>query len=305
MYKEKFKIAKDVEAVVTSFNQGAVLLEAVYSLCCQTTLPAKIVVVDDGSTDEKSISILEAIENCSQRPIPVTVLRRPHQGVSAARNAGIRMTQSSMVLILDGDDRIVPTYIEQVSHILRSHNSMVAASSWMHTFGVLEAEVCPSGGSIDSFLARNCCPAAHIFRREAWEQCGGYDESMRRGFEDWDFFLSMLETRQAACIGIVEKYLIEYRTAAVSANMKSMSKRLDLMRFLIEKHINSYRAHVTEVVLGIESISAARLLGWESEILCAMEAERGMSSTSSDFMEHPTYGDGGMAAAVHIASFQK
>lgn len=305
MDKKKYQIAEDIEAVVTSFNQGSMILEAVYSLCCQTTLPAKIIIVDDGSTDEKSIRILESFEKYSQRPIPVTVLHQSNKGVSAARNAGIRLVQAPMVLILDGDDRVAPLYTEQVSDILRSHASMVAASSWMLTFGVLDAVVRPSGGTISSFLAKNCCPATHILRREAWEQCGGYDESMRSGFEDWDFFLSMLETMPDACIGIVENPLIEYRTTPVSANVKSMTKRLELMRFIIQKHINSYRTHVEDAVLGIESISIARLLGWESEICCTIDADRNISSTSAGFMEHPSYGDGGMAAAVRIASFHK
>lgn len=126
-----------------------------------------------------------------------------------ARNAGIKKTQAPMVLVLDGDDRLEPEYIECVSKLLLDNPSMVAASSWMQTFGVLDSIICPSGGKIGSFLSHNCCPATHILRREIFEQCGGYDESMRSGFEDWDFFLSMLETLPESLIGIVDKPLIK------------------------------------------------------------------------------------------------
>lgn len=302
---DKYNIAKDVEAVVTSFNQGSMILEAVNSLCCQTTPPARIIIVDDGSTDENSINILNNIKSDSGISVPVIVLQQQNSGVSAARNAGIRRTQATMVLVLDGDDRLEPSYIEQVSHILRKNPSMVAASSWMRTFGVLDATVSPCGGNIVAFLARNCCPATHILRREVWEHCGGYDESMRSGFEDWDFFLSMLETMPDTCIGIVERPLIDYRTAPASSNVKSMTKRLDLMRFIIEKHINIYREHITDAILGIESTSISRLYGWESEILHTKTTKQNLSKVSDDFMEHPSYGDGGMAAAVRIASFHK
>ena len=64
---------------------------------------------------------------------------------------------------------------------------------------------------------------------------------MRSGFEDWDFFLSMIETSPEAWIGIVDKPLIQYRTAPASSNIKSMDKRLEIMRFMIEKHISSYQ----------------------------------------------------------------
>ena len=303
--KERKAVAKDIEAVVTSFNQGTMILEAVRSLWDQTVLPAGIYIVDDGSADETSVRLLEELEKEKDTAVPLTVLRQPNGGVSAARNTGIRVTRTPMVLVLDGDDRLEPDYIEEVGSFLRQSPAMVAASSWMRTFGVLEAEIRPCGGGIIPFLSRNCCPATQILCREAWEQCGGYDESMRAGFEDWDYFLSMLETAPDASIGIVEKPLIDYRTAPASSNVRSMTKRLELMRFLIEKHERSYLEHVADAVLGVEAVSMSRLYGWEKEILFGMERKKGVSRESAKFMEHPSYGDGGMAAAVRIASARK
>ena len=155
------------------------------------------------------------------------------------------------------------------------------------------------------FLSRNCCPATHILRREIWEQCGGYDESMRSGFEDWDFFLSMLETGKDTRIRIVEEPLISYRTAPASSNVRSMEKRLELMRYLIGKHNESYRKYLADALLGIEKISMGRLFGWETEIMSAMNNGREISEASRQFLEHPTYGDGGMATAVRIRSKEK
>ena len=294
-----------VEAVITSFNQGLMILEAVRSLCAQTKLPQSIVIVDDGSTDESSLHVLKSIENSPDFPVPIMVHHRENGGVSSARNAGIRKTQAPMVLVLDGDDRLEPEYIESVSTLLRDHPSMVAASSWMHTFGVLDSVVRPAGGTIRSFLSHNCCPATHILRREAFERCGGYDESMRSGFEDWEFFLSLLETLPESSIGIVEKPLINYRTAPSSSNVKSMSKRLELMRYMIEKHRDSYHRDLVDALLGIEAISGARLYGWENEMKHSIANRQELSKASHEFLKSPTYGDGGMASAVRVVSFQK
>ena len=263
MNKNKDNFGPDIEAVITSFNQGSMILEALESLCAQTVLPQKIIIVDDGSTDEYSIRVLKEIEKKSDLPIPVMIHYQENRGVSAARNAGIKKAQAPMVLVLDGDDKLKPEFTEYVSQLLRDSPSMVAASSFMHTFGVLESVVRPAGGKISSFLSRNCCPATHILRREIFEQCGGYDESMRSGFEDWDFFLSMLETSPGSWIGIVSQPLIQYRTTSASTNIKSMNKRLELMRFIIEKHISSYHDHIVDVLLETEAISNARLYHWE------------------------------------------
>lgn len=303
MDKDSFETG--VEAVVTSFNQGSMILEAVESLCAQTMLPQRIIIMDDGSTEENSLSILKAIEKNPNLPIPVNVYYQENSGVSAARNAGIQKAQTSMVLVLDGDDKLKPEYLEHVSRFLQDSPAMVAASSWMETFGVLDSIVCPDGGKINSFLARNCCPATHILRREAFELCGGYDESMRSGFEDWDYFLSMLETASDAYIGIVDQPLIQYRTAPASSNVKSMDKRLELMRFMIQKHISSYQKYVLDALLGIETISDARLYRWEKEAAYAIQNNQGLSKISRDFLKNPTYGDGGMASAVRISSLSK
>lgn len=100
-----------MEAVVTSFNQGTMILEAVDSLCRQTTPPARIIIVDDGSTDEDSLKVLKRIESDDDRSVEVTIVYQPNGGVSAARNTGIRRTQAPMVLILDGDDKLEPLCI--------------------------------------------------------------------------------------------------------------------------------------------------------------------------------------------------
>lgn len=262
----------------------------------------KIIIIDDGSTDKLSLEVLKNIEKSSDFPIPITVYYQENKGVSAARNAGIKKTKESMVLILDGDDKLSPEYIENVSELLYNNPLMVAASSWLHTFGVLDSIVCPTGKDIKSFLSRNCCPATHIFRREIFEKCGGYDENMRSGFEDWDFFLSLLETSPKAYIGIVEKPLIQYRTAPVSSNIKSMDKRLELMQYIIKKHLSSYRNHVIEAVLGIEATSNSRLHNWENEIIYSLKNNQDLNQTSTAFLKNPTYGDGGMASAVRIIS---
>lgn len=112
----------------------------------------------------------------------------------------------------------------------------------------------------------------------------------------------MLETTPNAHIGIVPEPLIDYHTAPASSNVKSMSKRLELIRFMIKKHIQSYQTHIEDIILGVESISMSRLYGWENEICHTLKEKQSLSQASEDFIRKPSYGDGGMAAAVRIVS---
>ena len=99
-----------IEAVITSFNQKSMIREAVESVCRQTIRPVRILVVDDGSTDEMSVSILNELESDCGISVPLEVIRQPNGGVSAARNWGIRRTRSPFVLVLDGDDSLEPSF---------------------------------------------------------------------------------------------------------------------------------------------------------------------------------------------------
>lgn len=141
MRDNKTRLQADIEAVITSCNQGSMLLEAVQSVCNQTVLPQKIILVDDGSTDSCSLDILNTIETDSQFPVPITIHFQENKGVSAARNAGIRLAQSSMVLILDGDDKLEAEYMKMsatcsviIPQWLRPHPGCILLAFWMQLF---------------------------------------------------------------------------------------------------------------------------------------------------------------------------
>jgi glycosyltransferase involved in cell wall biosynthesis len=243
-----------------------------------------VVVVDDGSTDPGSLAVLDRIaatEGC-------TVLHQPNRGVSAARNAGIAAVADPLVVVLDGDDRLAPTFLARTTALLSPDPTVVAASSWLRMHGVLDAVVRPAGGSAVDFLHRNACPATLLLRRDAWERAGGYDESMREGFEDWDLALRLLTP--GGRIAVVPEPLIDYRTAPASANVRSMTQRVERFAGIVDRHRPLYERHLREVLLAQEA-RAVRSDGLREDLLVRHPEEP---------LGEVTYGDGGMAAAVRI-----
>lgn len=79
-------LSSNIEAVITSHNQGSMILEAVQSVCNQTLLPKRITIVDDGSTDKYSLDILSSIRNDVNFSVPIAIYFQENRGVSAARN---------------------------------------------------------------------------------------------------------------------------------------------------------------------------------------------------------------------------
>ena len=106
MSRNRDGFGTDIEAVITSFNQGTMILEAVESVCAQTLLPQKIIIIDDGSTDECSIRVLKDIEKKSDLPVPVMIHYQENGGVSSARNAGIDAAKGKYICFVDSDDYV-------------------------------------------------------------------------------------------------------------------------------------------------------------------------------------------------------
>jgi len=277
-------MAQSIAVVVTSFNQGLTIREAVFSVLAQSLSPDDLVVVDDGSTDPESLDVLGKLEADGVR-----VLRQSNRGVSAARNAGIGSVETDLVAVLDGDDRFQPRFLATMAPEF-SDDDVVAASSWLSMFGTATGIVRPTGGRVADFLARNSCPAPAMFRRQLWEQVGGYAEDLREGFEDWDFFLRLLA--RGGRIHIVPEPLIEYRTQAGSANLEGMTRRLRLYGEIIDRHATVFASNVRSALLAQEAISIDRLARWEELLL----GDRSLNPGEA------TFGDGGMAALVRIAT---
>ncbi|MFD6164501.1 glycosyltransferase family 2 protein [Oerskovia sp. NPDC060287] len=275
-----------VGVVVTGFDQGDLVREAVESVLRQTRAPDQVVVVDDGSTDAWSLEVLDVLRADGL----VQVLRQENAGVSAARNAGLSLLTTELAVVLDGDDRLAETFVERTAALLEEDADVVGASSWLRMHGVAHAIARPAGGAAVDFLHRNASPATVMLRRDRWRAAGGYDERMRDGFEDWDFFLALLAA--GGRIEIVPEPLVEYRTSPTSANVRSMDKRVALYGHLVDRHRPLFEEHLRAVLLAQEAASIARLDAWERLVLDHPEVP----------VDDATYGDGGMAAVVRIAT---
>ena len=102
-----------VSIIMPCYNQGQYVAEAVDSVLGQTFHDFEIIIINDGSTDQETISTLESFD----RP-KCLILHTTNQGLAAARNNGIREARGEYILPLDADDRIAPTYLEKAVRVL-------------------------------------------------------------------------------------------------------------------------------------------------------------------------------------------
>ena len=262
-------MSRRVSIVVPCYNLGAYLHEALDSVRAQTFTDYDVVVVDDGSTDEQTISVLTEIEAAGTR-----VLRTANHGLSAARNAGIAATTGELVCCLDADDRLSPQWLERGVALLDADARLSFASHWLRTFGDEAWSWQPMRSDLAALLDVNTLNGAALIRRQAAIAVGGFDESMRDGCEDWEFWIRMTEAGHRGAI--IPEFLYEYRRRpeSMSRAMNRDETHLRLYAALIDRHRASYETHLTDLLLRREwtmSTLAGSIEALETEISVNLE----------------------------------
>ncbi len=109
-----------ISVVCPTYNSADFVLGAIKSVVDQLLPPAELIVSDDGSTDDTLDKIERFLLDC-KADFPTRILRNPHRGVAATRNAGILTASQEWIAFLDSDDLWVPEKLLKVSEIIRKY----------------------------------------------------------------------------------------------------------------------------------------------------------------------------------------
>ncbi len=220
-----------VSVIVPIYNLHEFLPDTLRSLREQTMRDFETIVVDDGSTDPATIASLEALERTSDGT-RLRILRLPHAGLSAARNAGVGYARGRYVLPLDSDDMLEAHAIERfvaahdrnpdasfVTSPLRSFDKEPDApvAGWIPLGG--EATLMPVMNAASSSVA--------LMVRDRVLEVGGYDVDLP-AYEDWDLYCRMVQRFGAG--EVVPEFLVVHRLRGSSMMHTLSRKRHHLLR---------------------------------------------------------------------------
>jgi Glycosyl transferase family 2 len=179
-----------VSVIIACCNQAHFLAEAIESALGQTHRPVEVVVVDDGSTDNT--------QEVAQRYPEVRYIRQNNQGLSAARNTGIRRSNGEFLIFLDADDRLRPNAAEAGLGALAANPAAAFASGEHCHLGLdgvarrVRSRAPLTGEHYAHLLEGNYvgCPAAVTYRRPAVAAAGGFDARFTP-CEDYELYLRL------------------------------------------------------------------------------------------------------------------
>jgi glycosyltransferase involved in cell wall biosynthesis len=241
--------------IVTAYDPGDYLREAIGSVVAQTFADWELVVVDDGSHED-----LAWVPSVDPR---VSLVRQENQGVSAARNRGIAVSRGRFIAFLDQDDRWRPTKLERQVELLR------AGSVFCHTaFDLIDdkgSRIGPGWGGKSSYMdmlafRHGMLLSSSIVDRTVMQRVGMFDPIFPV-LQDADFFLRLARSYEASYVPTVE---VDYRRHAGNRS-KDYWRRVRAMRDL----------YAREARLGSSRNDAA-------VALAIREGQRRMSQTYSE-----------------------
>lgn len=234
---------KETSVVIPCYQHGRFLEEAIASAQRQRTPPLEVIVVDDGSTDTETLRVLSRLE--SGKSNDLRIFRQPNGGPAAARNAGISNARGRFILCLDADDRLADSFLARTEPILREHPEAGIAYGRARYFGSRNGLVPLPPYRFPEVLLDPCIFSTALFRKEDWAEVGGFDTGWKAGWEDYDFWLSVIETGRT--VVFVDEVLFDYRQHETSRDRDFSAERfrlLDSFVRLFERHEGLYRANI-------------------------------------------------------------
>jgi glycosyltransferase involved in cell wall biosynthesis len=292
-----------ISVVIPCFNQGEFVLAAVASVEDSEGAAFDLVIVNDGSTDPFTMEVLGRL-----RAVGYRILDQPNRGVSAARNAGIRVTRGRYILPLDADNRIRPSYLRRATDVLDAAPEVGVVYGDAALFGERNGLWRVPEFNLDELAAGNRIGTCAAFRRTVWEQCGGYDEDMEVGWQDWDYWLSVAET---GCQFVhIPEVLLDYRvqSESMSSGLYEPQNRRRILESLAAKHAAIFQPRLPRLLAERDSnwlqaeARAALLDRSLDEVRGELEATRRDLQTARDDL-HAT-GSGLEAALSELQAAQ-
>jgi glycosyltransferase involved in cell wall biosynthesis len=239
-----------VSVVITCYNHGRFLADAIESVLRQRHGPKEIVVVDDGSSDDTAAVAAR---------FPVKYVFQRNAGLSAARNTGCLESHGPFLVFLDADDRLLPDALSAgVSQLEMRPEAGMTYGRYVHMDGDGHTIGRPVENPIDedpylSLLRYNVIGmhATVMYRRSALVSVGMFDSGLRAA-EDYELYL-----RCARRFPIIPHMAVvaEYRKHDTNMSNDSALMMRSIIRVLRREqpHVGNrgaYRAVLAEALRG-------------------------------------------------------
>ena len=220
-----------VSVVIPCRDHGQFLIEAVASVERSIESDYELIIVDDGSEQERTLFVLDRLREAGYR-----IVRLEGQGLSAARNRGFNDAHGEFVVPLDADNRLRKGFVEAALEIIDTDPEIGSVYGEPWEFGQRQGRRSVAELDIDQLLAANYIDACSLVRKAMWWDIGGYDEALP-AWEDWDFWIRVAARGWKA--RRLETIAFDYRVRPDS--LVSITQQEEVLELIVDRVTSKHR----------------------------------------------------------------
>lgn len=237
-----------ISVIVTAHNYAEYLEEALDSVLDQTFDDFELVVVDDGSTDETP----EILRKYSyEYPDTVRVIMLDGIGLAGACNRGIEVAKGEYIIRLDADDYFDENTLTIESSYLDANPGVDLIYPDYYTVDkhgeIINHVRLPKVGEDVKLLDRSPLAAGAMYRKEAWEAIGRYNESLSYQ-EDYDFWIKFIAEFDVHNVNLPLMYYRQHGSSMSTNFSERMNARRDVKQEFVEQNIELGEINVLGVI---------------------------------------------------------
>jgi glycosyltransferase involved in cell wall biosynthesis len=268
--------APAVAVVIPVFKHSVLAAEAICSAIEQVfSLRHVIVVVNDGCPFGETDTHIKAIR--AAHPETIHYVVQPNRGLSAARNTGVDYSLATYptiraIYFLDADNCLRPRSIESAYALLMQRPEADWVYPNIDMFGLQRNFDYSGPYSLLKHLFYNICEAGSLVHRRVFDAGMRFDESMRHGYEDWEFWLA---AAAGGFHGVHHPHFgLLYRNRAES--MLSQSKREDdaIRGHVRRKHAELFKPDALQALQDAEAPGHAVICLDTNEVMLGLDGVR-------------------------------
>ena len=230
-----------VDIIIPAYNAARFLPAALDSVIAQSFTDWRILLIDDGSTDETAALISSYETRLGAR---LKYIYQENRGLAAARNVGVRHSSAALLALLDADDLWLPNRLalsvaafEGEPHVGLSYGFVSRVDTEGVVLDTFAARKKQEEGRIAPLIYMRAvdlpCPTV-TFRRRCVEEVGLFDETMR-ATEDRDLWLRIALHYE---VKLVPEVIAYYRVSP-EAMTTDPERMLKAQLLFLEKHYGS------------------------------------------------------------------
>ena len=252
-------LSPQISVIVPCYNQAQFLPEALNSIVKQTYDRWECIIVNDGSPDNTEEVALQWCEADNR----IIYFKKENGGLSSARNAGIKVAKGKYILPLDADDYIGSEYLELAMNAFGNDDSLDLVYCKAQKFGFVNCIWDLPAYSYKGLLLDNIIFCSSIYKRSITAGIS-YDESLKHGLEDWDFWLQILNP--ASKVYQIPSIQFCYRIKELSMLVSMNEEYKEAIRWKIFlKHMDQFKSFYSSPIKAyINSLTLSTVLGSES-----------------------------------------